>query len=400
MLNECYEVVDGLKIKYLFKPRKYDCNYLIVVFSGFGANNYFTYDLKNTLSGINSNVLWIKDDFFDNVSYYYSAKGEILHEKINNFIEKFSQKINIAKDKIILSGFSKGGSAALLFGCLYNYKNIVCTVPQFKIASYCLQTKKQDVVHHMGGASEIDEVILKAIDLDKNLEKNIYFLTSEADEQYASQIKPYVSSLYKYKNFNLFYSESILVRSHNQVTSHHLQLILSWYYALISGAVPRYGITLVKGDEINAKNEIDFSDIFIELRKFSAENRIIYPEGVALVRGVDHEKWHEVDFVLILQGENNYYEFDLAQDSKPSLIKEFYDGNFTIYDKSWFCTYRYKGIDLSKVKAGIYRVKLTLKLNKFNKDITSDLKSSIINNISYEKIKLKFDKICQLEIED
>lgn len=245
VIKEKFKIVDDLKIKYLFKPRKYDCNYLIVVFSGFGATDYFTYDLKNSLLQINANVLWIKDDFNENVAYYYAVNNSQIHNKINKFIENFAKEINIEKKNIILSGFSKGGSAALFYGALYNYKNIISTVPQFKISDYCLKSKKEDVLVHIGVEyNQLNKIILDSIQSDTNLEKNIYFLTSEADEQYISQVESNLKYLYKYENFNLFYSQSILVRSHNQVTSHHLQLIMSWLYSLISGAIPKYGITV------------------------------------------------------------------------------------------------------------------------------------------------------------
>ena len=115
VIKDLTTVFNNIEFKYIFKKRKYDCNSMIVVFSGFGATGNFTYDFINVLNEINSAVLWIKDDFYGNAAYYYSVNGREIHTTVNAFILDIAQKNNILKDNIILSGFSKGGSAALFY---------------------------------------------------------------------------------------------------------------------------------------------------------------------------------------------------------------------------------------------------------------------------------------------
>ena len=92
MNKELITIFKDIEFKYIFKKRKYDNNSMIVVFSGFGGTGNFTYDFKNVLNEIHSNVLWIKDDFFGDAAYYHSVNGKEIHSIVNNFILDIAQK--------------------------------------------------------------------------------------------------------------------------------------------------------------------------------------------------------------------------------------------------------------------------------------------------------------------
>lgn len=393
---------DGLDIKYIFKERKYDCNSMIIVFSGFGAVNNFTYDFKNALSNIYAHVLWIKDDFYGEASYYYASNGIEIHEKINNFIISFSEKFNIKKNEIILSGFSKGGSAALFYGLKYDYNKIICTVPQLKIGTYCYNSHKDVLKHMLGNNLTIEELDCLILNLLKssNKYKNIYFLTSRSDEQFETQIEPYLSGFHYFFNFNLFYSESILVRAHNQVTSHHIQFILSLFYSLINNLCPVYGTKFIKGDSEIRSDKKDCYEAFAELRDFKIDGHKIYPEGIGIVRGYDFENWVDVEYILLLENDCDKYEIKMAKGEKPELTKEFYNGYFCIYDKAWFCTLKYEGIDISFVSSGIYNLILKIFLRNDNKWITCSLSSKKQKWISSENFEIEIlsNGVCRLHI--
>src|SRR5690606_32491058 len=362
---------------------------MVVVFSGFGATGNFTYDFKNVLNEMHSNVLWIKDDFYGNITYYHSVNNKEIHPIINDFILDIAQKNNIKKDNIILSGFSKGGSAALFYGLKYDYKKIISTVPQVKIATYCQKSHKDVLLHMLGEdyTKESFEALDNSIQnvLSRSCQhKNIYLLTSKADEQYKDQVDPFLDDFYSFSNFNLFYSESILVRTHNQVTSHHVQLVLSWLYSLIAGLTPYYGVKTIKGDPVR-REKIDLENYTIELRCFKINDTKIYPEGVGLVRNYDFQDWSDVNYFIIFENEELSYELPLAKAHRPQLTREFYNGNFSIYDKSCFTTYRYNGIDISHIKKGKYNIKLKIFLTNINEYITKFIrtKKSTFNENEY-----------------
>jgi len=143
-------------------------------------------------------------------------------------------RYGLDKTQCTLAGFSKGGSAALWYGLKYGFKNIVSTVPQFHIGSYARRNWPEVFTHMTGEGSEasarqLDTLLPRQLSRDTALDKNIYLLTSEADVQYESEVKPYISDFRKYHNFNLFMAQSLLIREHNQVTSYHVPLLLSQY---------------------------------------------------------------------------------------------------------------------------------------------------------------------------
>jgi hypothetical protein len=390
--NELKIIFKSLELTYIFKKRKYDNNSMIVVFSGFGAAGNFTYDFKNALNEIHSSVLWIKDDFYGNAAYYYAVNGRDIHPIINDFILDVAHKNNVKKDNIILSGFSKGGSAALFYGFKYDYHKIVATVPQIEIGTYCKQSH-QDVLFHILGKMytqrQFDDLnaAISMVLKQSNYNKNIYFLTSKADEQYKSQIEPFLDRFYRFSNFNLFYSESVLVRTHNQVTAHHVQLVLSWFYSLISDLAPVYGTKRIKGDNLVTSEVVELKQYVIELRSLKLINEKIYPEGVGLVRNYNFRNWSDVDYSLLIENNESKYELSMAKAHRPALTRDFYNGIFSIYDKCFFTTYKYDGIDISHIKSGRYDLKLKIHLKNINEYVIDHIASKKNLNIENERYR-------------
>lgn len=389
MNKELITIFKDIEFKYIFKKRKYDNNSMIVVFSGFGGTGNFTYDFKNVLNEIHSHVLWIKDDFFGDAAYYHSVNGKAIHPVINDFILDIAQKNNVQKKNIILSGFSKGGSAALFYGLKYDYDKIVTTVPQIEIGTGC-KKRHQDTLVHMLGTHYTDEQFedlnnsIKQLAMTSAPHKNIYFLTSKADEYYEEQIGPFLDLFYRFSNFNLFYSESILVRTHNQVTSHHIQLILSWFYSLISGLAPVYGIKRIKGDGLIAA-DVDLKNYAIDLRGLKFNQEKIYPEGVALVRNYNCETWKDVGYSIIFENDHIQYELPMAKSHKPALTREFYNGYFTIYDKCWYTTLKNNGIDISHLQKGKYVLKIKIHLKHINEYVVDHITAKKVINVENER---------------
>lgn len=204
----------------------------------------------------------------------------------------------------------------------------------------------------------------RLIKQDAHLDKNIYLLTSEADNQYKPEIEPYLADFAKYKNFNLLKTYSAFVREHNQVTGHHTALLLGIYYALASEATPRYGDGLVNffGSQPHS-NPSPSGEPFVDLRILKLVDDRLFMDGVALMRGYDASGYDDLNYVLILKDGKKELELPLAKGNQPYLTKTLFDGEYmTVYDKAVFTTYQHKGIDLSGVKRGKYQmfIKITM----------------------------------------
>jgi len=390
---------DDTLLKYKFKPRKYDCRHLIVIFSGFGASSEFTYDFENALQDCPANVLWIKDDFSGHCSYYLLKDGNNSPElAVQKLITSTLESLNLEKEDCTLAGFSKGGSAALYHGIKYDFRNIVSTVPQMNIARYAIENWPQTAANMFGAMNSkeidaFDKSLANLIRKDKLLSRNIYLLTSESDVQYPTEIEPFRGEFLKYSNFNFFLSRSVLVRAHNQVTSHHSSLLISILYSLSNNAIPRYGYVELSGDIADESKKTDIGSPIISLKTFQITSGKLFLEGVGILKHVAAHDWKDVKYQLRLvdTDKSAVIDVNLAKDSKPSLTRQFYSESITSYDKAWFCTVKHEGLDVSTIPSGKYQCFLRIimtghehiaKLSLSNPSTTRSEDSSILAECS------------------
>lgn len=369
---EHIENINGIDITYKIKKRKYDNNSLVIIFSGFGDGRFFTYDFINVLSDSPATVIWIKDDFFSMCSYYMCKEMDFsIESAVYKFISSMMIELHIDKNKCILAGFSKGGTAALYFGIKYNFKNIIATVPQFNIGSY-IRSDWPDVAKHMmknalvKNTLILDTLLPETIRKDDVLNKNIYLLTSTADSQYESEVKPHLSLFIKYNNFNLFYAKSLLISEHNQVTSYHVPLILGVINSIAQGAFPRYGYAELNGD-IRLGDERNKGTAVAILKKIPVKNTLIFPEGISVIKGIPCPEFSDISVEMILSARDYETSFSLAKINRTVLSRLLYDDGYVNYDKGWFCTNKHKGIDLNSMPVGVYNVTLNISCGSENK---------------------------------
>lgn len=373
--EQTYIASNGTKVTYKYKKRKYDFNHIIFVFSGFLNAKPGNYDFANALNDCPCDVVWICDNFEDMYAYYLCIGMDFKVENaVSEFIRYMLDELGLDIHQATVTGFSKGGSAALYYGLKLNFPNIVTTVPQLHIGSYVNNNWKITAEHMMGkdhcstiNIAYLDKLLPRLLKQDKNLDKNIYLLTSEADIQYKPEIEPYLNDFSKYKNFNLLKTYSAFVRQHNQVTAHHTALLLSIYYALASESVPRYSNGQVNffGSQPHS-NPNPSGEPFVDLRVLKLKEDRLFIDGVALLRGYDVADYSDLNYTLVLKNQSGVEtELSLAKGNQAYLTKQLFDGKYmTIYDKAVFTTYQHKGVDLSSLQSGCYEMFIRIDLLK------------------------------------
>lgn len=364
MDEKIYQAANGVKVIYRHKSKKYDFKHVIFVFSGFLNAKPGNYDFLKALTDCPCDVVWIKDDFEEMYTYYLCIDMNFkIEQAVTEFINYQVCELGLEHKDITVTGFSKGGSAALYYGLKLNIRNIVATVPQLYVGSY-VDNHWRHVAEHMMGKDYaqihikyIDNLLIELLKKDEDKDKNLYILTSESDIQYGKEIEPNLSEFRKYKNFNLLKSYSLFARQHNQITGHHTALLLGIYYSLASGAVPRFNET----GEVNffGTQPIALSKPslvpYIDLRKIEIRDEKLFIDGVGLIRGVNVEEYKDIDYSLILKGKQEY-TLALAKAERPNLTRELFDGELVVYDKCWFTTLHYKGLDISHILRGEYEL--------------------------------------------
>lgn len=366
---------DGFTFKYILKNRSYDTNHLIVVFSGFGGKSVFNYDFLKALQSNRAYVLWIKDDFFDNglATFYLDpiAQSEKKLEKaIIKFLYKILAYLNLNKENCTLLGCSKGGAGALFYGIKYNFTNILVSAPTILVGSSVASKKstesRKNAEFMLGkdvdrlSVQKIDSLIVDNLNNDTELDKNIYLLSSKADRRHTKQVEPFISTFIKYNNFNYIESTSVLVRKHQDVTTHNAPLILGILNTLAFNLKPFFTKNVAYGDAYDKVAEIT-KDPVLDIKILNLDtDGSLYIEGVYFLRGLSCSNYSDLSYTLKFNSYENSYEIGLDKDNKPIITKSYYKDAFVNYDKAYFCSKEYKGINTSNIKPGTYRLSISI----------------------------------------
>lgn len=190
------------KIRYIYHAQR-DSDVLIVIFSGFsGAGMPARYNYMRTLSDVKTNKLFILDDFgYQNRGGYYlvdrdgTYNGTIIHE-ISDLIAKFAKN-----RKIITTGSSKGGSAALLYGILCGAHIIVSGAPQYYIGNYLNCDLHLEILRGIYGSSgqnavdALNKLLPNAIKQMSKTRSKVYIPCSKNEHTYKEHVEAMVRDL-------------------------------------------------------------------------------------------------------------------------------------------------------------------------------------------------------------
>ncbi|MBA2947666.1 hypothetical protein [Streptomyces himalayensis] len=238
----------GYPVEYRFAHSRSGNRHLTVVFANIYAPDDYGW-ATGILDSLRSNVLWIRDRF-EGGNTYYLCKGMdfAVERSVIGLISKVMKALGLTPGDVTLWGSSKGGSAALYFGLRYGFRNIVASVPQLRIGTFVRDVYPDTGRHMLGEAMSDDNVrVLDAILPDllmsgANPDAHIYVVSSPQDEQYSTQVQPFLGLLQRYKNFNFIFSESPFITGHGKVTQRNTPPLLGIAYLLVEGIAPRLGL--------------------------------------------------------------------------------------------------------------------------------------------------------------
>lgn len=406
---------NGTEVKYLFSKAKQDRQHLLVVFSGFMG----TYDFSGkSAEGCRSNILWIKDEFEKNYSYYICKENDFtIEHAVIELISYWLSKLSLTKNDCTLLGFSKGGSAALYFGLKYDIKNIISSCPQLKIGTYISKEWGKTAKHIMGEdytskhITNLDKCLLDLLTPERVSDKNIYLISSPNDEQFAEQIEPFLYRFIPCKNFNFVFTKSPLAWQHNKVTRYNLPIIISIIYAHGEGVHPSFGYIENGENKYSNNNSLELNNkeitdnyIISELISITLSDGVIKPSGVGIIHGIECSNYNSIEQTLVLEGMLNKYEFDLGKVLDPELSYKYFSDKFVNYSAGHFKSIGNNGIDISELPCDVYTVKCRVKSKNIvqeavikclvNIDIQDTYNEKLISiNKYYDTLKISIDSL-------
>lgn len=101
----------------------------------------------------------------------------------------------------------------------------------------------------------------------------------------------------------------------------------------------------------------------IDLQKFKLFDSTLYIEGVGILIGQCAKEYSDIEYQLIIKGVSNQYVKRLAKAHRPELTKLYAANSSISYDKCWFATPKYQGIDISEVPLGHYELLIEVLVN-------------------------------------
>ncbi|CUU53000.1 prolyl oligopeptidase family serine peptidase [Actinobacillus pleuropneumoniae] len=393
------EIINGYKISYILKPSRKDIAHLVVLFNGY---RHYGWDFDKSINFFKCNSLMIVDIFKDEQSCYLGSSGELhFSDVVACLIERVLNRLYLTKDDCTLLGASKGGFAALFIGIKYDFPNIVSSAPVAHIGSWMKNYNQNIATHVMGNNYNEDNIayynnlLFTEIENSKNLNKSIYFFLSRNDHFYheygQKELLDKLES--KYKNLNVFYTESELAFQHNQVTSYFLQEILSVTNLLSQKVYPTLNKHFIDDTSYNSIVLPNIrSKAILSHRKHSillkeeSINKIsmikiidgkLFVEGLLYIKNYNSETYKDLNKYISFNSiiNNTMTEYLLGTVPKIEQTRELYEDYLFNYSAAGTATLNFKGIDLSSLENGTY--KLNISVTKSNTD--RDYKSLVLD---------------------
>ncbi len=131
---------------------------------------------------------------------------------------------------------------------------------------------------------------------------------------------------------------------------------------------------LKNNDRFIFPKKANLTDKIIDLQSFKISGSILFLEGIGILQGQSAKEYGDINYQLIFKNRNNKLIKKLAKGNHPELTAYYSAFPNVYYDKCWFATAGYKGIDISDIPQDEYELLLNISINGFN--ITSPISSS------------------------
>ncbi|MFF5301044.1 hypothetical protein ACFY5F_16945 [Streptomyces sp. NPDC013161] len=312
-------------------------------------------------------MLWIRDTFDGHYSYYMCRGMNFdIETAVLGLIERTMGQLGLTRDQISVLGVSKGGSAALYFGLKYGFRNIVTVVPQFLVGSY-VRDRAETGRYMLGDdmpqshVDLLDGAIPELLKAYGGQGHNVYLFTSEADEQYETEISPHLQLFWACENFNLIRTNSQLVRQHGEVSGYNLPLMLGVLSALSDGAQPRLGF-VENGDA--QVNSVERQRYLADLRSGEALTAVLNKQdirgnnlilsGHAFLPGESPHGEFPTTKSLVVEGGGRHWEWPLATVEAKHTYSLYFDRYARDYADGGFEPEAKTGIPMTGIPGGAY----------------------------------------------
>ncbi|MBM7455568.1 hypothetical protein HNR62_001440 [Oceanisphaera litoralis] len=165
---------------------------------------------------------------FNSGTYYLdSDSGTEYLDNLQHLIDEIFK--NNKQDSFLLVGSSKAASAALIFGLLKGYKNLLISAPQIRIGEY-IKKRAKYIFNYFNskGKQQLDDVILNLAKKQKPTDMNLTITCGIDDDWHLHELE-------LIENTGLEIQKIVTLGSHNEGAPQDYNKILSRYLSFSNG---------------------------------------------------------------------------------------------------------------------------------------------------------------------
>lgn len=200
---------NDIPVKYWFRTAKTDSDYLIISFSGLHSTEFQggapVYNHISTLAPVDCHQLFILDSYKNQFCYYVGLGGSYEYERtVIALITTYANTYRITPENIIVTGSSKGGSAALYYSLKYRFGKAIIGAPQLYIANYLKRRATSESMNlrfqrllgqdEKQGISFWNQLIFNQVALTKQFPE-LFFHVGTGDFHYSEHLRPLLKKL-------------------------------------------------------------------------------------------------------------------------------------------------------------------------------------------------------------
>lgn len=249
-VEESTRTYDGVDVNYVRRAPKEDCDQIVVIFTSIrNVSTDLDFDGPDGkyLASNRAELVFVHDDHDTAFCYYYGTnRDDQVARAVTAFVRDLAAERGVGLDRVVLTGMSKGGAAALIVGARLPGATVVSLVPQVAIGTY-LQGRSEPYLETIAGSRSeeavawLDGVVPRALAEATNRDGSFYVLTSPGDDNCFDGLVEHAGAAARLTGLSVLVASSPRAADHFSTLKHFLPTMISLLGVLSSGLRPDLG---------------------------------------------------------------------------------------------------------------------------------------------------------------
>jgi len=238
---------EGVDVNYVRRAPKQDCDQIIVILTSI-RNVATDLDFEGPegkyLASNRAELVFVHDDHDAAFCYYYGTnRDDQVARAVTAFVRHLAAERGVGLDRVVLTGMSKGGAAALVIGSRLPGATVVSLVPQLAVGTY-LRGRKEPFLETIAGSRSdeavawLDTVVPQALAGAVNRDGHYYVLTSPGDDNCFDGLAEHATAAARLRHLHVISAGSPRATDHFATLKYLLPTVIALLGVLSGGVRP------------------------------------------------------------------------------------------------------------------------------------------------------------------